>query len=631
VNATTQYSVLSTFPMTLSSHPRSTIVSEPVADSETRATDARSAWRVWGMLVATIGCIYLLMYNPYWVPGGDSELYIAVGRSWATGLRHTFNGQFVSMSPPGWPLVLAAAMKISPTFGFLKLITITCMTFAMGLWYWFLLRFSTPGRAAMLTLLTAIISHVYSLSFWMHSDALFCLIATAALVVACQINERKSHLAWRIALLAALCIAAQLVRWAGVLQWPVIGGLLVRGQPAALTLKRFKKYASRLKTAPWIAVYISFVVTTGTFLIVRQSLKLTHEQEKEAQEAGAVFDEQSQPQVPTESVTPALFAPKQSVKLTYTQEMIRRVRDSGKWFSWLLWPELRFAGGVKVMSSIDTVIGWLLIIPLVIAGWVGARRREWMWLGIGLYCVCLCLNWPNPNSRYFVPIAPILLWGMFEGIRLIFAWLKRATWGVELIKVVVASVAIANLGLLAVDICVARSSDFYGHYEGGLDESLISCVKYLNTRGVGDGEIAVSEVYTNLGKRRQSKFGLRATAMLSNRIVKNMPGKWDAGDVNKVRFINWTRSRHIKWYLYQQPISPWRVWHFRLPAGLQKFLSGEEVAPESAGWVLYRYVAPVNATIPLPMPHVVTIAPAKWVKVDVPIVHNWPTRVPGME
>ena len=35
--------------------------------------------------------------------------------------------------------------------------------------------------------------------------------------------------------------------------------------------------------------------------------------------------------------------------------------------------------------------------------------------------------------------------------------------------------------------------------------------------------------------------------------------------------------------------------------------------------------------IPLPMPHVITVVPGKWVKVDVPIVHNWPMRVPGME
>ena len=126
--------------MTISSHPHPTMLDRPMSASrETRVSDTRAARRIWAILVASIGAIYLLMYNPYWVPGGDSELYIAVGRSWATGLRHTFNGQFVSICPPGWPLLLAAAMKISPSFGFLKLITIGCMTFAPGLWYWFLL------------------------------------------------------------------------------------------------------------------------------------------------------------------------------------------------------------------------------------------------------------------------------------------------------------------------------------------------------------------------------------------------------------------------------------------------------------------------------------------------------------
>ena len=64
-------------------------------------------------------------------------------------------------------------------------------------------------------MLSAIISHVYSLSFWMHSDALFCLLATAAMVVACQINERRPRVAWRIALLAILCFAAQFVALGG--------------------------------------------------------------------------------------------------------------------------------------------------------------------------------------------------------------------------------------------------------------------------------------------------------------------------------------------------------------------------------------------------------------------------------
>jgi hypothetical protein len=523
-------------------------------------------------------------------------------------------------------------MKISPTFGFLKIVTLTCLTFALGLWYWFLLRFTTLKRAALFTLLTAIIGHVYTLSFWMHSDALFLLISTAAMVIACQINERRSHLPLRIAALALLCIAMQLVRWAGVLQWVIIAGLLVRGYPIPITLKRLAEFRAKFTAGPWIALVLSLAVTMGTFLIVRDALKLTKEQKIAAEEAGATFDEQQQPQAPIEAQTVAIVnLPKPSVKTTFTQEVLKRIREAGKWFSWLLFPELRFAGGVKILSSLDTIFGWLLIIPLCVSGWIALGKREWMWLGVGIYCVCLCLNWPNPNARYLVPLLPIVLVGIIDGVRVIFVYFGRKDWGNRLAMTLVTCVVIANVTLLAIDVRVARSHEFYGRYEGGLNQSLISCVKYLSNRGVNDGELGISEIYNNLGKRRYSKFGLRATVMLSDRTVKNVPGKWDEDDVNKARFINWTRSRHIKFYLYQRPISPWRVWHFRLPVWLQMALSREQVGPESAGWVLYRYVSPTNVVVPLPYPRVVTLAPAKWVKVDVPIVHNWPTRVPGME
>ena len=83
--------------------------------------------------------------------------------------------------------------------------------------------------------------------------------------------------------------------------------------------------------------------------------------------------------------------------------MTKRIRESGKWFSWLLWPELRFAGGVRVISSIDTVCGWLLIVPLAVTGVGGIRANGcgWAW---DLLRRRLVLNWPNPNVRYLVPI-----------------------------------------------------------------------------------------------------------------------------------------------------------------------------------------------------------------------------------
>src|SRR5262249_39777897 len=149
---------------------------------------------------------------------------------------------------------------------------------------------------------------------------------------------------------------------------------------------------------------------------------------------------------------------------------------------------------------------WILIVPLVIAGWFGLRRREWVWLGVAIYCVYLCLNWPNPNARYMVPLLPLIIWGILEGIRILFV--RRPGIGGPLTTVLLWSVVLANLMLLSVDVCIARSGDFYGYYEGGLDQSLISAVKYVrDIRGVNNGELAVSEVYTNLGRKRISKFG----------------------------------------------------------------------------------------------------------------------------
>src|SRR5438105_12045866 len=71
----------------------------------------RSAGRIGALVSAVVALLYLLLYNPLWVPGGDSELYLAVARNLALHRGYLFNGQFVSISPPGWPFLLAGAMR----------------------------------------------------------------------------------------------------------------------------------------------------------------------------------------------------------------------------------------------------------------------------------------------------------------------------------------------------------------------------------------------------------------------------------------------------------------------------------------------------------------------------------------
>ena len=97
--------------MTASPHSRSSELLARPAESAVRempfaaaaqADQRRHAWRIWIALLVIISALYLLLWNPYWVPGGDSELYIAAARSLALGQGYRFNGQSISISPPGW-------------------------------------------------------------------------------------------------------------------------------------------------------------------------------------------------------------------------------------------------------------------------------------------------------------------------------------------------------------------------------------------------------------------------------------------------------------------------------------------------------------------------------------------------
>ena len=48
---------------------------------------ARWFWAVAGVLLLA----YLLLQNPYWVPGGDSDFYVAVARTMSRGGGFIYN------------------------------------------------------------------------------------------------------------------------------------------------------------------------------------------------------------------------------------------------------------------------------------------------------------------------------------------------------------------------------------------------------------------------------------------------------------------------------------------------------------------------------------------------------------
>ena len=231
-------------------------------DRRIRTAAISRDWLCCGGATLVLLLLYLLLQNPFWVPGGDSEVYTSIARNLLIGKHFTFNGQPVTMVTPGWPWVLAAAMKISPTFLFLKLLTMSCMLGSLSASYFICRRFASPGLCAIAMLLSGILSYVYELTFWLHSDALFCLTSAASVLLALQISEQPKRSTWRIVAVIALCSINVLVRYAGMFTWLLVAAALIDGR----LRPRMNRY--------WITLLLSGGMTMGTFVTIRYELNV---------------------------------------------------------------------------------------------------------------------------------------------------------------------------------------------------------------------------------------------------------------------------------------------------------------------------------------------------------------------
>ncbi|WP_428940942.1 hypothetical protein [Fontivita pretiosa] len=553
--------------------------------------------------------MYLPLQNRWWVPGGDSEVYIAIARNLALGNGYLFNGQPVSMVPPGWSQVMAWLMKLSPSFLLLKLVNMSCMFGALAIGYWICRRFAGPALSALVIVTSGILSHIYSLTFWLHSDALFCLISSAALLLAMRINEAGQHRSWwwRFPLLVLLCAASVWVRWAGIFTWLLVAAALYNGR----LVPRWDRLMFTL--------LLSGAVTAATFFGLRYSLASAIPQDKARLIKSWASDEPPTPIIARADATVAqayrFFDPGGEG----VGALFGRAGNWGQWFSYLLWQPLRLGWSNKFVGAVALLIGWIVLLPLLVHACWAATRAQWLWPAMLLYALALALNWPRPNARYYVPLAFLIVLGVFKGMQII-----RQRFPADPVvagcKVAlgyfVASLLLCNGALWAVDLSVARSDNFYARYEAGLNRDLIQAARWLNDRAVQDGEIAVSEYYVNLGRGRISRLGLRATTMLTGKAIVSVPIRYTRQGADPRRnseFLKWARSTGIKYVLYQPPVSPWRVFHFRMP-WLQEAMTGEPAYDTGAGWRLYEIPPQGQEAI----------------RVSIQYPDDWPTRVPGM-
>src|SRR5438128_1527421 len=168
-----------------------TVVCPPVpAEAVSPEPDSR---KYFFLTLAALIALYSLLQNRFWVPSGDSEVYISIARNLARHDGYKFNGQPVQMVPPGWPVVMAAVMTVTHYFLPLKLLAMSCVIGFLGVAFWIVRRFVPPRQAMLIVLLTGILSHVYPAAYWLISEGMFCFVSALTILVAMQIREGRQE------------------------------------------------------------------------------------------------------------------------------------------------------------------------------------------------------------------------------------------------------------------------------------------------------------------------------------------------------------------------------------------------------------------------------------------------------
>jgi hypothetical protein len=521
--------------------------------------------------------LFAALLNPYWSRGGDSEVYLAIARNLYHGKGLTFNNNPVAVVLPLWPWVLALALKLSSSFLFLKLIPMLSMTGAMAIWHRVLLRYLTAGWAAVVVLLCAFLSQLFMLSLWFHTEAFYCLLSSLAVLLSMQINEGKSFW-WRAILVLLLLIACCMTRWAGIMWWGIIAAALLRGEWPGMNRKT-------------ILVVISLLAVVGTFREMRRLLKVdpsTINPMYDTSMAGAYDIDEIATEVSWR---------------TYGE----RILGAGAWFGGLFWQAAREFQPLRLPSL---ATGWIVALLLMARTLFDLRQKDWLLLAAMGQAGLLVFSWPSPVARYLVPLAPIFMLAVFR-VALnadmhahAFNWyrIRKAS-----LHVFIASIILCNLVSYSIEVLVARKSNYYAQYQGGLNDELIDIARYIDDHQIPEGRIAINRADTNGARTRISNGWLRAFVVLTDRAVRNLPEQLEGDRNNPIRYapddptvIQWLQQEGITHYLRRGASNT--MWHFR--RGSTK---------NSGEWELYE------------------IRAGTAIRIDVPEVSDWPRNLPGVD
>lgn len=578
--------------------------------------------RQWGdreicfVTLALCALILAGVYHPHWVRGGDSEVFLGIGRHLARGNGFTYNGQPVGLVPPGWPLVLAGGMWFTSLIGVLKLLLVGSILVYLGCAYRVLRRFAGPGLCAATVLSLAIMHPTVQLSTWFHSDAFFLALSWASLLVALRAGERFMQLRERgattgvfpqdirllIGITAALALLAGAitVRWPGVLWCPMIALAFVNGRRFAP--RRSVGRWARLRFWPerfdlmWVAAVGAGVVAMVTFFGLRawvhvEPQELDPRYNTFVSGAYDLVNEHGQPTVATH---------------------VERFLRGPEWLSVLYW---NVVGRTRPFSIWMFYVAAITVAPLTVAGLVGLSRGQWLWLGVAAAWLPIMVTWPHAIDRYSMPVAPMLIGGTLLGTSwlsrhlgayLAARWPERERFGRTVPWLLITPAILVflsyNLVNYGIEASIARG-DVYARYEGGVQPSLNRIGYYLRlNEGIEPGELAVTGVRRNYDSELTTLGPRRNAIWLADRAAIDVPAALSIEPDAAV--IDWLEANDIRWYIWLPPQK--RFMHFRG----RPWMSDSDAATRDMDWKLYEIVAGEARRVDVrDQPHEVLVVP----------------------
>lgn len=208
-----------------------------------------------------IAAVYLVGVTGQWWPTPDSALYLGLGRSLAEGDGYRFNGSAHNFVTPGLPLILAGLRIISGEgFWAPNLFMALCGLTSLLLVYLVVARLSGPRMALAVALATALSYTYFFNSHRILTDAPFAALFWAILY-AC-IRYRSGSARWLIpaGLLSAAAVA---VRMPGILFLVSLAIAIVPDRPAGASIKK--------RLAPACVILAVIATLAGGFFIAARS------------------------------------------------------------------------------------------------------------------------------------------------------------------------------------------------------------------------------------------------------------------------------------------------------------------------------------------------------------------------